>query len=92
MKRAFLFAAVATIIASPAFAAGTSCSGAPQSQFQPQSKLETMLQSDGLTVKQIKTESGCYEVYATDKSGNRVNVAYNAETLQKVTNPEAGEN
>ena len=51
-----------------------------------------MLQSDGLTVKQIKTESGCYEVYATDASGKRVNVAYNAETLQKVGNPEAGEN
>jgi len=92
MKRAFLLAAVAAVVATPAFAAGASCSSAPQSQFQPQSKLETMLQSDGLTVKQIKTESGCYEVYATDKGGNRVNVAYNAETLQKVENPEAGEN
>ena len=92
MRRAFLLAAVATVVASPAFAAGVTCSSAPKSQFQPQSKLETMLQSDGLTVKQIKTESGCYEVYATDQSGKRVNVAYNAETLQKVGNPEAGEN
>jgi len=92
MKRAFLLAAVAAIVASPAFAAGASCSSAQKSQFQPQSKLESMLKSDGLTVKQIKTESGCYEVYATDTNGNRVNLAYNAETLQKVDNPEAGEN
>lgn len=92
MKRTFLLAAVAAVVASPAFAAGVSCSSAPQSQFQPQSKLESMLKSDGLSVKQIKTESGCYEVYATDAGGSRVNLAYNAETLQKVDNPEAGEN
>lgn len=91
MTRALLLAAVAVATASPAFAAG-GCSTASQAQFQPQSKLESMLKADGLTVKQIKTESGCYEVYATDQSGKRVNVAYNAETLQKVGNPEAGEN
>ena len=50
-----------------------------------------MLKADGLTVKQIKVENGCYEVYATDKAGKRVNVAYNAETLKKLNNAEAGE-
>ena len=30
-----------------------------------------MLKADGLTVKQIKVEKGCYEVYATDKAGKR---------------------
>ena len=51
-----------------------------------------MLKADGLTVKQIKVEKGCYEVYATDKAGKRQNIAYNAETLQKLNNAEAGEN
>jgi hypothetical protein len=94
MKRAFLLTAVAFVIASPAFAAGTSggsCSTAPKSAWQPQSKLESMLKADGLTVKQIKIEKGCYEVYATDKAGKRVNAAYNAETLKKLNNAEAGE-
>ncbi len=91
MKRAFLLTAVAFVIASPAFAAGGSCSTAPQSAWQPQSKLESMLKADGLTVKQIKVEKGCYEVYATDKSGKRMNAAYNAETLKKLDNAEAGE-
>ena len=91
MKRAFLLTAVAFVIASPAFAAGGACSTAPKSAWQPQSKLESMLKTDGLTVKQIKVENGCYEVYATDKSGKRVNAAYNAETLKKLSNAEAGE-
>ena len=91
MKRAFLLTAVAFVVASPAFAASGSCSSAPKSAWQPQSKLETMLKADGLTVKQIKVENGCYEVYATDKAGKRQNIAYNAETLQKLNNAEAGE-
>jgi len=43
-------------------------------------------------VRQIKVENGCYEVYAVDGTGVKVNTAYNAETLVKVDNPEAGEN
>ncbi len=91
MKHPIFLAALATIVASPAFAAG-SCSTAPQSKWQPQTNLESMLKTQGLTVRQIKVENGCYEVYATDKSGKRMNMAYNAETLQQLQNAEAGEN
>lgn len=91
MNRAFLLTAVALVIASPAFAAGGSCSKAPKSAWQPQSKLESMLKTEGLTVRQIKVENGCYEVYATNKSGKRINVAYNAQTLKKLAHAEAGE-
>jgi len=48
--------------------------------------------AEGLTVRQNKLEGGCYEVYAVDKDKKKVNTAYNAETLEKVANPEAGEN
>ncbi len=92
MKRAFILAtaAITAAIASPALAA-TGCSTAPEAKWQPQSKLEAQLKTDGLTVRQIKVENGCYEVYAVDKSGKRQNMAYNAETLQKLDNAEAGE-
>ena len=91
MKYAILLATVTVVAASPAFAAG-GCSTAPQDKWQPQSALESRLQSEGLKVVQIKVENGCYEVYATDKTGERMNLAYNAETLQKLENAEAGEN
>ncbi len=38
----------------------------------------------------VKPEGSDIIVY--DKDGKKVNVAYNAETLEKVDNPEAGEN
>lgn len=91
MKFGILLTTVTIVAASPAFAAG-GCSTAPQAQWQSQSALESRLQSQGLNVVQIKVENGCYEVYATDKTGERKNLAFNAETLQELQNAEAGEN
>ena len=79
----------ATCLGAPAFAAG--CSKAPSSQWQGKDKLQSKLEAEGMKVKQIKTEGGCYEVYATDSKGHRQNAAYNAQTLQKLDDPEAGE-
>ena len=92
MTRLIALSALVLLATGPAFAAGPTCSTSPASKFQPQAKLESQLKSEGLTVRQIKTEKGCYEVYAVDGTGKKVNVAYNAETLQKLDNAEAGEN
>lgn len=91
MKLLSSLAILAIAFAGPAFAEGK-CASGPKSKWQPKSALETQLQADGYKVRQIKVEGGCYEVYATDKSGKRANMAFNAETLQKLDNPEAGEN
>lgn len=92
MIRALSFAALIVLTASPAFAAGATCSTAPSSSFKPKSDLEAMLKKDAISVRKIKIEKGCYEVYGIGKDGKKVNQAYNAETLEKVDNPEAGEN
>ena len=90
MKTLFALA-VAAVAVSPAYAAGK-CATGPKSDWRPISTLQSQLQTEGFTVKQIKIESGCYEVYATSKDGKRVNMAYNAQTLEKLDNAEAGEN
>ena len=82
MYRKFAIAALAVLMAGPAFAA-SGCSHAPASKFKPKSALEAKLKAEGLQVRSIKVESGCYEVYAFDKHGKKVNVAYNAETFQE---------
>jgi len=91
MYRKLAIAAVATLFAGPAMAAAT-CTTAPTSKFQDKAVLEGKLKAEGLTVHQIKTEGGCYEVYAVDKNGKKANAAFNAETLEQVANVEAGEN
>ena len=100
MKYLLAIAAIAALATGPAFAAGSTtaaapavtCSTADASAFKPQADLEALLAKAGLTVKQIKVEKGCYEVYAVDKDGKKLNTAYNAETLEQVANAEAGEN
>ena len=92
MNRLIALTAIALLMTGPALAAGPTCSTSPVTKFQPQATLESQLKTEGLTVRQIKTEKGCYEVYAVDAAGKKVNVAYNAETLQKLDNAEAGEN
>ncbi|CAN5470258.1 hypothetical protein BH10PSE7_BH10PSE7_14340 [soil metagenome] len=91
MNRIVLSIAFAALMAGPAFAAG-GCSNAPAAQFKPQAELKTKLAAEGLTVKKIKVERGCYEIYAVDKNGKKVNAAYNAETFEKLADAEAGEN
>jgi hypothetical protein len=91
MYRSLYLAGLAVVIATPAMAAAT-CTTAPKEKFQPISALKAELSGKGFKVNKVKTEKGCYEVYMTDKSGKRVNLAYNAETLEQVDNAEAGEN
>ena len=91
MKVLSAFAILTLAAASPALASGA-CTTAPKSKWQTKSALESQLMADGYKVRQIKTEGGCYEVYATDKDGKRANMAFNAETLERLENPEAGEN
>ena len=83
--------ALALVAASPALA-DSKCSLAAKSKWQSKETLQQRLEFDGYNVRRIKIEGGCYEVYALDKEGKRANMAYNAETLQKLDNPEAGEN
>ena len=91
MKLFSALTVLAIAAASPAFAEGR-CANSPKTKWQPKSILESQLQANGYKVRQIKVEGGCYEVYATDKDGKRANMAYNAETLEKLENAEAGEN
>jgi len=93
MIRLTILASVLILVAGPALAAdAVTCSTSEPSKFQPQQNLIDQLKTQGITVKQIKVEKGCYEVYGLDKAGKKVNTAYNAETLKQVANAEAGEN
>ena len=91
----FKFATTAAIIlisAHSAFATGAACSKATPDKFKPQADLIAALKVKGVTVSKIKVEKGCYEAYGKDAAGKKVNMAFNAETLEAVDNPEAGEN
>ena len=60
------------------------CESGPKDKWQSEEKLQTMLKEKGWIVRRIKEDGGCYEVYATDDKGERVEVYFHPLTLAPV--------
>ncbi len=58
-------------------------SGSPDT-WQPQEKLTAMLKAKGWEVRNVKVDGGCYEVYALDDKGERVEAYFHPVTLERV--------
>ncbi len=74
-----------TAFAIPAHATGlATCDSGPQQGWQPQLKLENDLKARGWQVRRIKVDGGCYEVYAINDKGERVEAYFHPVTLAPV--------
>jgi hypothetical protein len=60
------------------------CDSGPRETWQPVAKLEQMLKEKGWQVRRIKEDGGCYEVYALDETGQRVEAYFHPVTLASV--------
>jgi len=70
---------------APAEATGrTTCKSGPQSGWKPQASLKQQLTSQGWQVRNIKVDGGCYEVYALNEKGERVESYYHPVTFEHV--------
>jgi hypothetical protein len=68
--------------AAPAGATGLmTCDSGPTSTWQPQETLERRLVTEGWQVRRIKVDGGCYEVYAVDPQGRRVEAYFHPVSL-----------
>lgn len=84
--------AAAAIFAMPQIAAATglaTCDSGSPDTWQPQEKLSAILKAKGWEVRNIKVDGGCYEVYALDDKGERVEAYFHPVTLERV--PIAGQ-
>jgi len=80
-----LFASALVFAATSASATGlATCDSGPKSGWQPTAKLEQQLKDKGWTVRKIKEDGGCYEVYGLDDKGKRVEVYFHPVTLEAV--------
>jgi hypothetical protein len=71
--------AVALLVTGPALA--DTCN-VPADKAQPKETLQAQLEKDGWTVKQIKDDQGCYEVYASKADGSRMEKLFDPATLE----------
>jgi len=84
MRKLLLLAALA-LAATAAQATGlATCDSGPRERWQPQDKLQAALKEKGWSVRRIKEDGGCYEVYALDEKGNRVEAYFHPVTLAPV--------
>ena len=60
------------------------CDSGAKSTWQPVEKLEQQLKEKGWTVRRIKEDGGCYEVYALDEKGQRGEFYFHPVTLAPV--------
>ena len=84
---AAVLAATAIAIASIGVAGATglaTCDSGPPDGWQPQEKLAAMLKEKGWEIRNIKVDGGCYEVYAIDEKGERIEAYFHPRTLAPV--------
>ena len=86
--RVFVGAAVAVTLSAPAWSKDF-CS-VPKSQWQPTSALVKKLEGQGWKIRNMKVDSGCYEVYGTDGNGKLRETHFNPATLQEVAEGHKG--
>jgi hypothetical protein len=80
-----IIAAALIVAAAPAYATGlATCDSGSQDAWQPQDKLGARLKEQGWDVRRIKVDGGCYEVYALDAQGKRVEAYFHPRTLAPV--------
>ena len=80
-----LTAALLLTIAAPAAATGlATCDSGNQETWQAQDKLSAQLTEKGWQVRRIKVDGGCYEVYALNEKGERVEAYFHPRTLAPV--------
>lgn len=80
-----LVTAIALAAALPSYATGlATCDSGPRETWQPQQRLQKILEGEGWQIRRIKEDGGCYEVYALNEKGERVEAYFHPKTLAPV--------
>lgn len=81
----------ALLLSSAAEATGlATCDSGPESGWQSQATLEKQLLAQKWQVRRIKVDGGCYEVYAINDKGERVEAYFHPVTLAPVPTSRQG--
>ena len=69
---------------TPAAATGKMTCDAPKAEWKSVASLQTQLKKQGWQVRKAKIDGGCYEVYGTDPTGNRVEAYFHPVSFKKL--------
>jgi hypothetical protein len=64
------------------------CDSGDPANWKTQDALQTELEAKGWQVRRIKVDGGCYEVYAVDENGKRVEAYFDPRDFAPVATEE----
>jgi hypothetical protein len=74
---------------SQSFATGlATCDSGSEDTWRSQDELKQQLVEKGWEIRRIKIDGGCYEVYALNEKGERVEAYFHPQTLEPVPTEE----
>jgi len=78
-------AAAALALSTSAGATGlATCDSGDRKDWKPKAELVRQLETQGWKVRNVKVDGGCYEVYALNDKGKRVEAYFHPKTLAPV--------
>jgi len=84
-KRIIITLLFSACFSAQAMATGlATCDSGPEEGWQKQEVLQQKLEKEGWEVRRIKMDGGCYEVYALDAEGNRLEAYFHPVTLDRI--------
>lgn len=85
MNKIFVAAAVAVAVGGPGVAlAKADCKPYPKSEWMKEADAKAKIEAQGYTINKFKVDGNCYEIYGKNKEGKKVEIYYDAKTLEPV--------
>jgi hypothetical protein len=81
--------ASSVLVAGPALAESASCTTKPKTEWMSRTALKAKIKDMGFKLRSMKREGSCYEIYAFNKKGKRVESLLNPVTAALVRDPDA---
>ena len=79
---------VAVLGAASLFSAHASakadCKAYPKAEWMSEADAKAKIQAQGYTISKFKVDGNCYEIYGANKEGKKVEIYFDAKTLEPV--------
>jgi hypothetical protein len=85
MKQAMLaiVLSLCAFVSVPAFAKAN-CKAYPKAEWMKEADAKAKIEAQGYTIAKFKVDGNCYEIYGRNKAGKKVEIYYDAKTLEPV--------
>lgn len=79
----FVVLGLCALASTPAFAKAN-CKLYPKADWMKESDAKARIAAQGYTITKFKVDGNCYEIYGKNAAGKKVEIYYDAKTLEPV--------